>query len=193
MSASDAQTGQKRIEDLTLHEFDMVYSLVRIGDWKDSEIGRVYRLSEEDVRKVFNNYQELLAAAEKIPSVQPQLWQDPSQERIGKPRKRRSDARYATAKERQAAYRHRLQESRRTGIEQPSPANETATPIPTIEEPPVTVCEAPVTETSPEEAETQHSACDSSPGEGSDILENMPVPVTPEACSEREELQVIEE
>jgi hypothetical protein len=40
MSASETQTGQKRIEDLTLHEFDMVYSLMRVGDWSDCSIQR---------------------------------------------------------------------------------------------------------------------------------------------------------
>ena len=37
----EAQTKQKRIENLTLRELDMVYSLVLVQDWPDSEIGRV--------------------------------------------------------------------------------------------------------------------------------------------------------
>ena len=41
MNASEAQTGQKRIEDLTLRELDMVYSLVRIG-----ETGRTRKSAE---------------------------------------------------------------------------------------------------------------------------------------------------
>ena len=56
MNASAAQAGQKRIEDLTQREIDMVYSLVRIGEWADSEIGRVYKLSVDDVHKLFDNY-----------------------------------------------------------------------------------------------------------------------------------------
>ena len=38
-----------------------------------------------------------------------------------------------------------------------------------------------------------HNLGDSSPAEGSDISENMPSLVTVEACSEKEELRVIEE
>jgi hypothetical protein len=38
-----------------------------------------------------------------------------------------------------------------------------------------------------------HNLGDSSPAEGSDISENMPSLVTAEACSEKEELRVIEE
>jgi hypothetical protein len=86
-----------------------------------------------------------------------------------------------------------LKEKRRASLEQPLPATETDTPIPAVEEPSITVCEAPVPEIGPEEAETQHSACYSSSGEGSDISENMPLPVTPEACREMAELRVIEE
>ena len=41
MNASEAKTGQKQIQDLTLRQVDMVYSLMRLGDWPDSEIGRV--------------------------------------------------------------------------------------------------------------------------------------------------------
>jgi len=69
---------KKQINNLTKHEVDMIYSLVRIGDWPALEIGRVYRLSEEDVTKVFDNYPELLEAAEKSPPVQEQPRQDPS-------------------------------------------------------------------------------------------------------------------
>jgi hypothetical protein len=39
MNALEAQSKQKRIEDLTLREIDMVYSLMRVQDWPDSEIG----------------------------------------------------------------------------------------------------------------------------------------------------------
>jgi hypothetical protein len=40
MKTSETQTKQKRIEDLTLQELDMIYSLVRVGDWWDGEIAR---------------------------------------------------------------------------------------------------------------------------------------------------------
>ena len=192
MDTTATKSKQKRIEELTLRELDMVYSLMRIGNCSDSEISRVYKLSVEDVHKVFDNYPQLREACLKNPpgDVLPQA---PESELITKkPRKRRSDAVYATAKERQAAYRARLQEHRRAGIEQPLPATETDTPISAVEEHSVTVCEAPVPEISPEDAETQHSACDTSSAEGSDIPENVPSLVTPEACSEREGLQVIE-
>jgi hypothetical protein len=183
----------KQIKDLTQREIDMVYSLVRVGDWSDSEIGRVYKLSVDDVHKVFDNYPQLREACLRnpLPAVLPQA---PESELTTKtPRKRRSDAVYATAKERQAAYRARLQENRRAGIEQPLPANETDTPIPAVEETSVTVCEASLPEIRPEDAETQHSGGDSSPAEGHDISESMPLPVTPEACSESEKLRVKEE
>jgi len=86
-----------------------------------------------------------------------------------------------------------MQQSRRADIEQPSPASETDTPIPDVEEPSVTDCEAPGTEIAPEEAEAQHSARYSSSEESDDISESVPLAVTPEACIEREALRVIEE
>jgi len=193
MNASEAQIGQKRIEDLTLREIDMVYSLMRVGDWSHLEIGRVYKLSVDDVHKVFDNYPQLREAFLRNPphDVLPQA---PEPElTTGKTRKRRSDARFVTPGTRQAAYRARLQESRRAGIEQPSPTINTDTPIPSAEEPPVTVCEAAVPEISPGEGEMQRSACYSLPAEGRDISESVPLSVTPEACSEMEELRVIEE
>src|ERR1035437_3172218 len=104
MNASEAQVGQKRIEDLTLREIDMVYSLMRVQDWSDSEISRVYKLSVDDVHKVFDNYPQLREAVLRNPS-RDMLPQVPELElTTGKARKRRSDALYATAKERQAAY-----------------------------------------------------------------------------------------
>jgi hypothetical protein len=183
---------QKRIEDLKLHELDMLYSLSRTG-WSCPEIGRRYGISDAEVRSAIDDYVGLRRLCQERPTEE---WPHPDQEPeldTKNPRKRRSDMVYATAKERQAAYRARLQEKERAGIEQPSPANETDTPIPAGEEPSVTVCEAPVPEIGPEEAETQHSACDGSSVEGHDISECTPLPVTPEACSEREELRVIEE
>jgi hypothetical protein len=187
------QSAKRQIKDLSRHEFNMIYSLVRVGDWPDSEIGRVYMLSEEDVRKVFNNYEELFEATDKNPSLQQQLQQGPSPERIEKRRKLRSDAKFTSPAARQAAYRARLQERRHTVIEQPSPANETDSPRPGVEVLPATFCQDPVTETNPENAEMQHSACYDSSVEGCDISESTPLPVTPEARSEREELRVVEE
>ncbi len=189
MNASKAQTGQKRIEDLTLREIDMVYSLMRVRDWPDSEIGRVYKLSVDDVHVVFDNYPELREGCLRNPprDVLPQA---PESELTTKtPRKQRSDARYATTADRQAAYRAREKDKRRVSLEQPSPASETDTPIPDVEEPSVTVCQDPVTEIAPDEAEMQHSACYSSSEESDDISEEVPLSITPEACSEREELR----
>jgi hypothetical protein len=119
------QSKSRQIKDLTLHELNIIYSLVRIGDWADSEIGRVYKLSAEDVRRVFDNYVDLLEAAEKNPPVQEQLPQDPSQENVEKPRKRRSDARFATPAERQANYRARLKEKRHAKLQQPPQSSDT--------------------------------------------------------------------
>lgn len=93
---TDIQGEKRQIKDLTEHDPNIVYSLVRIGDWADLELGGVYKLTAEDARKVFDNYVELLEAAENKPPVQQHLPQDPSPERIEKPRKCRSDAKYAT-------------------------------------------------------------------------------------------------
>ena len=186
-------TEKRQINDLTVKEINLIYSLMRIGDWPALEIGRVYRLSEEDVGNVYDNYVDLLEAAEKTPCLQEQPRQDPSQERVEKPRKRRSDARYATTAERQVAYRARLKEKLHSSLEQLSPSNETDSPRPDGQEPFVTVCGAPIPEIGPEEAETQRSACYDSSVEGHDISESVPLSVTPQACSEREELRLIEE
>src|ERR1039458_10275099 len=151
MHALGSQPGQKRIEDLTQREIDMVYSLVRIGEWADSEIGRVYKLSLDDVHEVFDSYIQLREAVLRNPP-RDMLPQAPELElTTGKTRKRRSDALYATAKERQAAYRARLQENLRMGIEQPSPTANNDAPMLAVEEPSVTVCEAPVFEIGAEE------------------------------------------
>ena len=64
MNTSQTPTRQKRIEDLTWRELDMIYSLKRIGNWQDSDIARAYRLSESDVRRVFSDYVELRRALE---------------------------------------------------------------------------------------------------------------------------------
>src|SRR5713101_2401413 len=135
MNPSEAQTKQKRIEDLTLREIDMVYSLMRVRDWPDWEIGRVYKLSVDDVHVVFDNYPELREACLRNPprDLSPQA---PESELTSKAsRKRRCDAIYVTAKERQAAYRAREKENHRSSLEQPSLANETDTPMPAVEEP----------------------------------------------------------
>jgi hypothetical protein len=182
----------KRIEDLTLREFDMAYSLSRTG-WSCRDIGRRYEISETDARTVVDNYEELRRLCERKPpeeSPNRNLGPEPVKQ---KPRKRRSDAIYATAKDRQAAYRARLQESRRARIEQPSRTTNTDTPIPAVEEPSVTTCEARVIESSPENAETQHSPCYGSSEECSDISESASLSVTPQICSESEKLRLIEE
>jgi len=192
MNGSNAQTKQKRIEDLTLREVDMIYSLARVGEWKDVEIGRRYGISQADVRKVIGNYVELRGAVQENQHHEG-MPQELSPELTTKERKRRRDARFVTPADRQAAYRARLQESRRAGIEQPSPTANTDTPMPVVEEPSVTACEAPVSEIGSEKAVTQYSTCYSSSVEGHDISESVLLPVTPEACSESEALQVKEE
>src|SRR5712692_6807573 len=193
MITTNRQTKLRRIEELTPHEFDMVYSLMRVGDWPDSEISRAYRLSVDDVHKIFDNYPQLREAILRNPP-RDMLPQTPEEESTTKkPRKRRCDAVYATAKERQAAYKARLQENRLASLEQPSPANETDSPGPDVEELPATFCEDPVTEPSPDNADPQTSTCDSSSVEDRSSSESLPVPCTPEACSERAELLVIEE
>src|SRR5450759_5049178 len=107
MNASEAKTGQKQIQDLTLREVDMVYSLMRVGDWPDSEISRVYKLSVDDVHKVFDNYPQLreVCLRNSLHDVLPQAPESGLTTKT--PRKRRSDARYATTADRQAAYRAR--------------------------------------------------------------------------------------
>src|SRR5271169_369390 len=116
MITTNEQPKLKRIEDLSLREIDMAYSLSRTG-WSCVEIGRRYGIAESDVIKLIENYVELREWRKANP-----LAQSPTPESVTrKPRKRRSDAIYATAKERQAAYRARLQESSRAGIEEPSP------------------------------------------------------------------------
>ena len=65
MNASAAQAGQKRIEDLALKEVDMIYSLARVGEWTELEIGRRYGISQADVRKVIGNYVELRGAVQE--------------------------------------------------------------------------------------------------------------------------------
>ena len=192
MIATNIQPNLKRIEDLSLHEIDMVYSLSRIG-WSFPEIGKRYRISESVVTKVVDDYVELHEWRKANPLAQLQKISDEPESVTGKPRKRRCDAIYATAKERQAAYRARLQERRHAGIEQPSPTVNTDMPIPAREETSVTDCEVSVTEISPEMAETQHPACYGSSKESCDTSESSPSSVTPQTCSGSEALQLVEE
>jgi len=67
-----------------------------------------------------------------------------------------------------------LHENRRANLEQLSPAIETDSPGPNVEELLATHRKDPVTEIGPEEAETQQSACYSSSEESDDISEDMP-------------------
>ena len=143
MKTRETQTKQKRIEDLTLLELDMIYSLVRVGDWPDAEIARRYKIMESDVRKVVESYVELRRSAVRNPSDEGPR-QDPTPELPKKkPRERRSDARYATAAERQAAYRARLKEKRLAGMQLPSLAPVTDLPTPVPEELSVTAVDIP--------------------------------------------------
>jgi hypothetical protein len=120
MNRCQTRTEQKQIVDLTLNELDMIYSLARIGNWQNSDIARVYGLSESDVRRVFSDYVELRRVLE-IRQQNELLPQGPPQEVTRKmPRKRRSDARYSTAAERQAIYRARLKERRLAGLHNPT-------------------------------------------------------------------------
>jgi hypothetical protein len=143
MKTRETQPQLKQIEDLTEHELDMIYSLVRIGEWSDAAIARRYRISESDVRKVVEDYVELRKSAVRNLSDDG-LRQNPPQQRIEKkPRKRRCDTRYATAAERQAAYRARLKEKRLAGMQLPSPAPVTDSSTPADEELSVTAVDIP--------------------------------------------------
>jgi hypothetical protein len=188
MITTNEQPKLKRIEDLSLREIDMAYSLSRTG-WSCVEIGRRYGISESDAIRLVDDYVELHEWRKANP-----LAQSPTPESVTrKPRKRRCDAIYATAKERQAAYRARLEERRNAGIEQPSPTVNTDMPIPAVEEISVTDCEVSVTEIGPEMAETQHSACYGSSKESCETSESTPSSVTPHPCSGSEALRLVEE
>jgi hypothetical protein len=182
----------KRIEDLSLKEIDMCYSLSRIG-WSHSEIGRRYGIVEADVKTLVKDYVELreLCKTKMLNENEPS---NPEGDLCTKkPRKRRSDAIYATEKDRQAAYRARLQERRHAGIEEPSPTVNTDMPMPAVEEISVTDCEVSVTEIGPENAETQHSACYGSSKESCDASEGGPFSVTLQPCGGSEALRLVEE
>jgi len=143
MNAAQAETGHKRIEDLILKEIDMIYSLARVGEWTVREIGRRYGISENDVRKVVDNYLRLREKALKRPSQD--ALPKPLDLELGakKSRKRRCDAIFATAKERQAAYRARLKEKRNADMQMPSQGPVTGSRAPAEEELSVTPGDIP--------------------------------------------------
>ena len=130
MIATNRQPELKRIEDLSLRELDMAYSLSRIGR-SYSDIGKRYRISESDVRKIVDDYVELRELCEARRSAVRQQTNPEPELTAKKPRKRGCDAIYATSKERQAAYRARLQEKRRAGVQIPSPtpSMDSSTPV----------------------------------------------------------------
>jgi len=143
MNPSEAQTTQRSIEDLALKEVDMIYSLARVGEWTAREIGRRYGISENDVRKVVDDYPRLREEVLKRPSrdASPQP-QEP--DLAGKKsRKRRCDAVHATPAERQAAYRARLKGKRNADMQVPSPNLVTDSPAPVEEGLPVTAVDTP--------------------------------------------------
>jgi hypothetical protein len=142
MIAANVQPALKRIEDLSLRELDMAYSLSRIG-WSYQAIGKRYGISESDVRKIVDDYVELRELCKTRPPVESQHANQELQLTAKKPRKRRCDAIYATAKERQAAYRARLQEKRRAGMQFPSPAPIMDSSNPVEQEVPVTAVDTP--------------------------------------------------
>src|SRR5271169_6141659 len=122
INATNMQPKLKRPEDLTLNDLDMVYSLNRIGEWSGTEIGRRYGISASDVKKIVEDYVELRKLCERKPPEEG-LHQDRESELTAKKqRKRRSDTRYGSGRERQAAYRKRLREKNPDGIKQPSSA-----------------------------------------------------------------------
>lgn len=133
MIAANTQPKLKRIEDLSLREIDMAYSLSRTG-WSCAEIGRRYGVSESDVSKMVDGYVELheWRMANPLDRVQKAT---PAPEPVTrKPRKRRSDAIYATSKDRQAAYRARLKQTRHADTDQPSPIEVNEVTVPSREE-----------------------------------------------------------
>lgn len=142
MIAANVQPALKRIEDLSLRELDMVYSLSRIGR-SYADIGKRYQISESDVRKLVDNYVELRKLCKAKPPSESQHANPEPHLTAKKPRKRRCDAIYATSKERQAAYRARLQERRRAGMQIPSPTPVTDSSAPVEEEVPVIAVEIP--------------------------------------------------
>jgi len=142
MIAAKIQPALKRIGDLSLRELDMAYSLSRIGR-SYPDIGKRYRISESDVRKLVDDYVELRKLCEARRSAERQQANPDPELTAKKPRKRRCDAIYATAKERQAAYRARLQEKRSAGMQFPLPATIMDSSTPVEEELSVTAVDTP--------------------------------------------------
>jgi hypothetical protein len=113
IKVTDIHSEKEQINDLTLHDLDMVYSLSRIG-WSCNEIARRYGISDADVRKVLDNYAEL----REMHNQQPHPPQDAQEDSVEQPkRKKRSDARFETSAEKQKAYRLRVKEKQRVGTE----------------------------------------------------------------------------
>ncbi len=142
------QNKLRTIEDLTLREIDMTYSLSRTG-WSYAEIGRRYQISENDARTVVNNYEELRKLCESKPAEKPPNGNPKTELATTKPRKRRSDAIYATAKDRQAAYRARLKEGR-AAMEKSSRAGTANEARSVDEKPSAAFCEQTKAEINPE-------------------------------------------
>lgn len=133
MIATNEQPKLKRIEDLSLREIDMAYSLSRTG-WSCAEIGRRYGVSESDVGRLVDDYVELRESRKANPLDQVQK-STPAPESVTKKlRKRRSDAIYATSKDRQAAYRARLKQTRHADTDQLSPIEVNDVTVPSDEE-----------------------------------------------------------
>jgi hypothetical protein len=191
MIATNQEHKPKRIEDLSLREIDMAYSLSRTG-WSFLEIGRRYGISEGDVDKLVDDYVELREARKANPLHQAQKTIAAPESVTRTPRKRRSNAIYATSKDRQAAYRARLKQNRHMDTGQLSRVAVTDTTVPAGEEPSVTACEELSPETSPEHSYPQQfQVCDlSEPNYGH--AENIPDSVTPKASSEGNEVQLTE-
>ena len=133
MISANTQPKLKRIEDLSLREIDMAYSLSRTG-WSCTEIGRRYGVSESDVGRLVDCYAELHEWRKSNPLDQVQKATPVPEAVTRKPRKRRSDAIYTTAKDRQAAYRARLKQICNADAHQLSPIEVNDVTVPPVEE-----------------------------------------------------------
>lgn len=167
----------KRIEDLSLRDFDQVYSLTRTG-WSCAQIAKRYGVSETDVRRIVEEetYVDLRKLCEtKQPSKGLHASSIPVPS-TKKPRKRRSDAKYASVREKQAAYRARIQDTQRTAIEEPSPAAVTDIEVLPATKEVSSVCRDSSIETSPNGAGPEQTG--SSPEDVTAIREALNDPVT---------------
>jgi hypothetical protein len=133
MIAANTQPKLKRIEDLSLREIDMAYSLSRTG-WSCAEIGRRYGVSESEVGRMIDGYVELHEWHKANPLNQVQKATPAPEPVTRKSRKRRADAIYATSKDRQAAYRARLKQTRHEDTDQLSPIEGNDVTVPSCEE-----------------------------------------------------------